>query len=145
MATRRYVAFFDDYDVLVTPTLASGPPLIGEEIMGGEDWEGMLELLRIVAFTPTANMTGQPAIALPTGLDADGLPVSVQLVGRPADEVTILSVAAQLEADHPAAAPRTGELTQLPLSAPTAPGRSGHGSLRRRVPAPQAFASVNER
>jgi amidase len=97
MATRRYVAFFDDYDVLVTPTLASGPPLIGEEIMGSEDWEGMLELLRVVAFTPTANMTGQPAIALPTGLDAEHLPVSVQLVGRPADEATILGVAAQLE------------------------------------------------
>jgi amidase len=97
MATRRYVAFFDDYDVLLTPTLASGPPLIGEAIMGVEDWEGMLELLRIVAFTPTANMTGQPAIALPTGLDADGLPVSVQLVGRPADEATILRVAGQLE------------------------------------------------
>ena len=97
LATRRYVAFFDEYDVLVTPTLASGPPLIGEAIMGGEDWEGMLELLRIVAFTPTANMTGQPAIALPTGLDPGGLPVSVQLVGRPADEATILAVAAQLE------------------------------------------------
>ena len=51
----------------------------------------MLELLRIVAFTPTANMTGQPAIAIPTGLDPDGLPVSVQLVGRPADEATILA------------------------------------------------------
>ena len=66
-----------------------------------EDWEGMLELLRIVAFTPTANMTGQPAIALPTGLDPDGHPVSVHLVGRPADEATVLRVAAQLEAVLP--------------------------------------------
>ena len=74
--------------------------------MGGEDWEGMLELLRIVAFTPTANMTGQPAIALPTGLDADGLPVSVQLVGRPADEATILRVAGAARSGDPAAAPR---------------------------------------
>jgi amidase len=98
VATRRYVAFFDDYDVLLTPTLASGPPRIGQQIMGNEDWAGMLELLRIVAFTPTANMTGQPAIALPTGLDEEGLPVSIHLVGRPADEATILRVAAQLEA-----------------------------------------------
>jgi amidase len=96
-ATRRYVAFFDAYDVLVTPTLASGPPRIGQQIMGGEDWEGMMELLRIVAFTPTANMTGQPAFALPTGLDDAGLPVSVQLVGRPADEATLIRVASQLE------------------------------------------------
>ena len=101
LATRRYVAFFGDYDVLLTPTLASGPPRIGESIMGDEDWDGMLELLRIVAFTPTANMTGQPAIALPTGLDVSGLPVSIQLVGRPADEATILRVAAQLEATTP--------------------------------------------
>ena len=71
--------------------------------MGDEDWAGMLELLRIVAFTPTANMTGQPAVALPAGLDADGLPVSVQLVGRPADEATIIRVAAQLEAGPPVA------------------------------------------
>jgi amidase len=101
LATRKYVAFFDDFDVLLTPTLASGPPRIGERIMGSEDWEGMLELLRIVAFTPTANMTGQPAIALPTGLDDDGHPVSVHLVGRPAGEATILRVAAQLEAALP--------------------------------------------
>jgi amidase len=47
-------------------------------------------------------MTGQPAIALPAGLDADGLPVSVQLVGRPADEATILRLAAQLEPKLPA-------------------------------------------
>ena len=122
LATRRYVAFFDDYDVLVTPTLASGPPLIGEAIMGGEDWEGMLELLRIVAFTPTANMTGQPAIAIPTGLDADGLPVSVQLVGRPADEATILGVAAELEQCT----------TPLPRR-PSASGRRAWPCARRRV------------
>ena len=69
--------------------------------MGDEDWEGMLQLLRIVAFTPTWNMTGQPAVAVPAGLDADGLPVSVQLVGRPADEATIIRLAAQLEEARP--------------------------------------------
>jgi amidase len=95
--SRRVAAFFDDVDVLVTPTLAAAPPPVGEKIMGDEDFTGMLLLLRLVAFTPTWNMTGQPAIALPAGLDADGLPVSVQLVGRPADEATILRVAAQLE------------------------------------------------
>jgi amidase len=62
----------------------------------------MLLLLRLVAFTPTWNMTGQPAIALPAGLDARGLPVSVQLVGRPADESGLLRLAAQLEPALPA-------------------------------------------
>jgi amidase len=100
-ATRRYVAFFDDYDVLVTPTLAKGPPRIGERIMGSDDWDGLLDLLRIVAFTPTANMTGQPAFAVPTGVDPAGLPVSVHLVGRPADEATLVRVASQLEQELP--------------------------------------------
>ncbi len=116
MATRRYIAFFDDYDVLLTPTLASGPPRSARRSWATENWEGMMELLRIVAFTPTANMTGQPAIAVPTGLDADGLPVSVQLVGRPADEATILRVAAQLEAEIPPLAAATGELSRRALA-----------------------------
>jgi amidase len=99
--TRRAVAFFDDVDVVLTPTLAARPPLLGERIMGEEDWAGMLELLKIVAFTPTWNMTGQPACAVPAGFDADGLPVSVQLVGGPADEATIIRLAAWLEQARP--------------------------------------------
>jgi amidase len=99
--TRRVSAFFEDVDVLLTPTLAAAPPPIGARIMGDEDWEGMLQLLRIVAFTPTWNMTGQPAVAVPAGLDGRGLPVSVQLVGRPADESTIIRLAAWLEEARP--------------------------------------------
>jgi amidase len=99
--TRRVTAFFEGVDALLTPTLAARPPLLGERIMGEEDWEGMLQLLRIVAFTPTWNMTGQPAVAVPAGLDGEGLPVSVQLVGRPADEATIIRLAAWLEAARP--------------------------------------------
>jgi amidase len=57
--------------------------------------------MKLVAFTPKWNMTGQPAVAVPAGLDAASLPVSVQLVGRPADEATIIQVAAQLEEARP--------------------------------------------
>jgi amidase len=46
-------------------------------------------------------MTGQPAVSIPAGFDADGLPVGVQLVGRPADEATIIRLAAQLETARP--------------------------------------------
>ncbi len=101
LETRRVVACFDDYDVLLTPTLAAGPPAIGEQIMGEEDWDGMLRLLELVAFTPTWNMTGQPAVAIPSGFDAEGLPVSVQLVGRPADEATLIRLACVLEEARP--------------------------------------------
>jgi amidase len=99
--SRKAIAFFDDYDLLLTPTIAAAPPLIGEKVIGEEDFEGLLSLLKLIAFTPTWNMTGQPAATVPMGLDGDGLPVGVQLVGRPGDEATILRVSAQLEEAEP--------------------------------------------
>ncbi|HBR00414.1 MAG TPA: amidase, partial [Cyanobacteria bacterium UBA11691] len=50
-----------------------------------------------VAPCPPFNATGQPAIALPVGFGDRGLPLSVQLVGKPGAEATLLSLAAQLE------------------------------------------------
>jgi amidase len=47
------------------------------------------------------NVTGQPAAVVPWGLDDDGIPLSVQLVGRPFDEATLLSLGAQIEAARP--------------------------------------------
>ncbi|MGH3563741.1 MAG: amidase family protein, partial [Mycobacterium sp.] len=47
------------------------------------------------------NLTGQPAAAVPWGFDRDGLPVAIQLVGRPYDEATLLSLAAQIEQARP--------------------------------------------
>ena len=99
--TRTFAEWFEGFDVLLTPTVTGPPPVIGERVMGDEDFAGMLELMKLVAFTPTWNMTGQPAVAIPAGLDGDGLPVSVQLVGRHGAEATIISVAAQVEAARP--------------------------------------------
>ena len=56
---------------------------------------------RVYPFTGAWNYTGQPAAAVPAGFTADGLPLSVQLVGRPNDEATLLSLAAQIEAEQP--------------------------------------------
>ena len=67
-------------------------------------WEGRGALWtingagRFIPYTVPWNFTGQPAAAVPAGLSAAGLPLAVQLVGRPDDEDTILSLAAQLEA-----------------------------------------------
>lgn len=99
--TRAFAEWFQDFDVLLTPTVTGPPPAIGERVMGDEDFAGMLDLMKLVAFTPTWNMTGQPAVAVPAGLDADKLPVSVQIVGRHGAEATIISLAGQLEADRP--------------------------------------------
>ena len=52
-------------------------------------------------FTPIFNASGQPGISVPLFHGEDGLPLAVQLVGRPADEATLLSLAGQLEATQP--------------------------------------------
>ncbi len=100
--SRTIIAFFDDYDVLLTPTVAGPPPKVGDfaRIFAERPQEINL-ILDKVPFTPTWNQTGQPAISLPLAMDEEGLPVGVQLVGRPADEATLIRVAAQLEAARP--------------------------------------------
>ena len=60
-------------------------------------------------FTAICNVTGQPAISLPLYARDDGLPLAVQLIGRPAGEAPLLALAAQLEA----ALPWSGRLAQL--------------------------------
>jgi amidase len=101
--SRRIVAFWDDYDVLVTPTLAQLPLEIGALQPGpGEPATSMLEKSGdFTPFTPIFNVTGQPAISLPLHQSAEGVPVGVQMVGPPAGEELLLSLSAQLEAATP--------------------------------------------
>jgi amidase len=99
---RSIVAFFADYDLLVTPSLAERPLPIGE--CNGLGADPMADLNRSGYFTPYTslfNITGQPAISVPVGFGADGLPTGVQIAGKPLCEDTLLQVAAQLEAAHP--------------------------------------------
>ncbi len=87
-------------DVLVTPT-------VGEQSIEVGRWAGkgalrtLLEMSRTFCFTPIWNHTGQPAAAVPAGFDSSGMPRSVSLVGRPGDEGTLISLAAQIEAERP--------------------------------------------
>ena len=104
---RGIVAFFAEYDVLLTPALAERPLLIGECDGLGED--PMADFARSGQFTPfTAlfNVTGQPAISIPAGFGDDGLPTNAHLVGKPLGEDTLLQVASQLEAARPIATQR---------------------------------------
>jgi amidase len=96
-SSRRIVAFFDTYDVLLTPTIATQPPRVGEFADILESIEGVMRLRGIAPFAGVWNNTGQPAVSVPMAWDDDGLPVGVQLVGRPADEATLIRVSAQLE------------------------------------------------
>lgn len=97
---RSIVAFFDDVDVLLLPVYLHGPMKIGEWATLGPE-EIIQRVINWIAPCPPFNATGQPAITIPVGLDSNGLPIGVQLVGRPAAETTIISLAAQIEAAQP--------------------------------------------
>jgi amidase len=97
---RKVVAFWNDYDVVLTPTLAQPPVPIGS-ILVGEGWEQFHNAALFTPFTPIANVTGQPAVSLPLFWNGDGLPIGVHLIGRPADEATLFRVSAQLEQARP--------------------------------------------
>ncbi len=96
----RIQAIFDDVDVVVTPGTANGPSRIGAYQHRGAVSTLLLVAQRVPYFQ-VWNLTGQPAAVVPWGFDGDGLPVSVQLVGRPFDEATLLSLSAQIEAARP--------------------------------------------
>ena len=120
---RRIGAFFETYDVLLTPTLAAPPfktgalqPSDAEELAArvfGKLRAGrILRLINVletvanrvfdfVPYTPVFNITGQPAMSVPLYWNADGLPVGVHLVGRFGDEATLLRLAGQLERARP--------------------------------------------
>lgn len=97
---RRVVRFWDDYDLLLTPTLAQAPVPIGA-IRSGDPWEQFAKAGRFTPFTQVANITGQPAVSLPLYWSDEGLPIGVQLVGRPADEAALFRISAQLEQARP--------------------------------------------
>lgn len=101
----RIAKLWDQCDVLLTPGLAS--TAIAAEGGYGKSAPAVLDLCsRFVPWYAVFNLTGQPAISLPAGFGADGLPLSVQLVGRVGDEETLYSLAGQIEAARPWACER---------------------------------------
>ncbi|MFI5027435.1 MAG: amidase [Solirubrobacterales bacterium] len=99
-AIARVNAIFDSCDVLVTPVM-------GGTALPVRRWEGqgalrtVLGMSRFYPYCVPWNHLGNPAMAVPAGFDADGMPLSVQAIARPGDEATLLSLAAQLEAERP--------------------------------------------
>jgi amidase len=104
---RVLVVFFTTFDVLLMPSLGQRPMPIGTIDTQAEDW--LVEFQKAAHFTPFTvlwNVTGQPAISVPLYQGADGLPLGVQLAGKPLGEDTLLALAAQLEGALPWAARR---------------------------------------
>jgi len=121
--SRQMGAFFENYDVLLTPTLAAPPMAIGAlaptslesailtavaRLNAG--WfmraSGLVNVLarkslEFIPYTPLFNVTGQPAVSLPLHWNAAGLPIGVQFAARWGDEATLFRLAAQLEQARP--------------------------------------------
>jgi len=118
-------AFFERYDLLLTPTIAcppfpvglADPPAIAGRAVEPYAW---------IPFTYPFNLTGQPAASVPCGFTRDGLPIGLQIVGRRYADATVLRASAAFErarpwaALRPAAVERTGQVTE---GAPSAPSR----------------------
>jgi amidase len=96
----RVNAIFDDFDVLVMPVM-------GGTAVPVRHWEGqgalrtVLGMGRFYPYCVPWNHIGNPAMAVPFGFAEDGMPLSIQVIGRPGDEATLLSLAAQIEAERP--------------------------------------------
>ena len=96
--TRRLAAWWDGWDLLLTPTLGGPPPRLGE-LLNPEG--GAARVAQLVPYTTHFNVTGQPAISLPLQWNDDGLPIGVQLAAAYGREDLLLRVAAQLESAAP--------------------------------------------
>jgi amidase len=98
-ASREIVRQLLPYDALLTPTLTRPPMRLGT--MLGDPAKYADDLFGFVAFTFPFNATGQPAISVPNGFTKAGLPIGLQIVGRPADECGIIAIAAAFEEARP--------------------------------------------
>ena len=92
LCLREFVAAaFSTCDVLLTPTLGARIPTIAETTgKRGKDYLDMVEAL--TRNTKVVNFMGLPAMTLPCGFDSRGLPIGMQLIGRPFDEVSLLRI-----------------------------------------------------
>jgi len=100
--TRQVAAFYEKYDLWLTPTLGSPPVPLGYLMEDANRMEGDLpRAAEFVPFTPLINATGQPAASIPLFWNDEGLPIGVHFVAPYGDEATIFRIAAQLEEARP--------------------------------------------
>ncbi len=99
--SRAVQSWWEDHDLLLTPTLGEPPVPLGTFHTPEEPILGFIRAATFVPFTPPFNVTGQPAISLPLHVNAQGLPIGIQLVAAYGREDLLLRVASQLEAAQP--------------------------------------------
>ena len=94
--------FMTDYDIILSPTLAEPPVELGLLSLSNPGHQQFLETYtRFCPFVGLANMTGVPAITLPLGHSAGGLPIGIQAQGRFGDDLLLLQLARQVEQAAP--------------------------------------------
>jgi amidase len=96
---REIVQELAPYDCVISPVTAT--PAVKLGTLPSKSSNYMSELTAWIPFTFAINATGQPAFSLPNGFSKSGLPLAMQIIGRPADEVTIIGLAAQFEKARP--------------------------------------------
>ena len=96
----RVNAIFDSVDVLLTPVMG-GTALPIRRWQGQGALRTVLGMSRFYPYCVPWNHLGNPAMSVPMGFAADGMPLAVQIIGRPGEESTLLSLAAQIEAERP--------------------------------------------
>jgi amidase len=101
MFSRRFVQETARFDVLLAPVTTMTPRPLGWFDADGDGAADFERQKRYAAFTALFNVTGQPAVSLPLHWTPSGLPVGTMLVGRPADEATLLALSADLERARP--------------------------------------------
>jgi len=94
--SREIVQTLAPYDATLAPTLPTAAPRLG---LPTEKFEE--QLYPFIQFTFPFNATGQPAFSLPNGLTKSGLPIGLQIIGRPAGELGIIALAAAFEEARP--------------------------------------------
>ena len=88
---RDFTDVFADVDALITPTTPSAA------FAQGEKMDDPIQMYLNDLFTVGANLAGVPAISVPAGLDSNGLPLGLQIMGKPFDEETVFAVSAEIE------------------------------------------------
>jgi aspartyl-tRNA(Asn)/glutamyl-tRNA(Gln) amidotransferase subunit A len=91
LISEDFTKVYESVDVLLTPTAPSAAFAIGEKM------DDPIAMYLNDVFTVPASLAGMPAISVPTGLNANGLPLGLQLIGKPFDEETVLCAAGVLE------------------------------------------------
>ncbi|MGB6086383.1 amidase family protein, partial [Parvibaculum sp.] len=91
LIARDFTEAFTDVDVLLTPTAPSAAFGLGEKT------DDLLSMYLNDVFTVTVNLAGLPGISVPAGLSAEGLPLGLQLIGRPFEEEVLLRAARAIE------------------------------------------------